>query len=277
MRKKYRFSAFVILAFIAIVALDRATIDLLDIEHHLSTSDSVKPENPSKAKITPKATSKQQSWIIPTYPVGDLRVVKIKKDDPERIKPDKKLIKKNQTSKKVTAAPPKMASKKRDGEFPVLEVGYEDIGFSDYLNAIERVGHFFLIANTEKGTKIGSEISLKNGTIYRHKIDLDKLAVKRPHLVSDDMIEERLSGISLPEDVQTDSIILVFSKPFDDLLWDTIENALSKNKLSIRDVSRIDGGYVKEREDVFLLIRSAENRETGEDVPLNRRLRISIG
>lgn len=277
MRKKYRFSTFAILAIFAVVALDRATIDLLDIEHHLSASGSETSKKITQKRKGEKPLPKQQSWVIPTYPVGDLIVIKTKKAIPAKRKKEQKSKKENQTTKQPNHNPPKKFSNKRDGDFPILEVGYEDIGFSDYLDAIERVGHFFLIANTERGTEIGSEISLKNGTVYRHKIDLDNLAVKRPHLVSDEMIEERLSGISLPEDVQTDSIILVFSKPFDDLLWDTIESALSKSKLSIKDVVRIEGGYVKEREDVFLLIRSAENKKTGEDIPLNQRLRISLG
>jgi hypothetical protein len=276
-RKKYRFSTFAILAIFAVVALDRATLDLLDIEHHLSTSGSEASEKITQKRKDEKSLPKQQSWVIPTYPAGDLMVIKTKKAHPAKRKKKQKSKKENRTKNSPNHNPLKKVSNKRDGDFPILVVGYEDIGFSGYLDAVERVGHFFLIAKTERGTEIGSEISLKNGTVYRHKIDLDNLAVKRPHLVSDEMIEERLSGISLPEDVQTDSIILVFSKPFDDLLWDTIESALSKSKLSINDVVRIEGGYVKEREDVFLLIRSAENRETGEDILLNRRLRISLG
>ena len=276
MRKKFRFSTFVVLAIFAVVSLDRATIGLLDIEHHLASTEKLATTENSIKKSEVRKTSKSQSWIIPTYPVGDLQTVKINKKAPEK-KPNKKTINKKNVINKDKRAIPQKASAKREGVFPVLEVGYESIGFLDYLDAIERVGHFFLISNTKKGTEIGSEISLKNGTVYRHKIDLDTLAVKRPHLVSDDMIKQRLSGIPLPEDVQTDSIILVFSKPFDDLLWDTIASALAKNKLTISDVNRIDGGYVRERDDVFLLIRSAENKKTGKDVPLNRRLRISLG
>jgi hypothetical protein len=275
-RKKFRFSTFVVLAVFAVVSLDRATVDLFDIEHHLSSTEQVATtEVPVKKRETKKLPG-SQSWIIPTYPVGDLQTLKTKKKVPVKI-PNKKPVEKKEGINKDKRTVPEKSSAKRDGVFPVLEVGYESIGFLDYLDAIERVGHFFLISNTKTGTEIGSEISLKNGSVYRHKIDLDNLAVKRPHLVSDEMIKQRLSGISLPADVQTDSIILVFSKPFDDLLWDAIVSALAKNKLTINDVSRIDGGYVKEREDVFLLIRSAENRKTGEDIPLNRRVRISLG
>ena len=276
MRKKFRFSTFVVLAIFAVVYLDRATIGLFDIEHHLSSSEQVATTGNPIKKREAKKPRELQSWIIPTYPVGDLKTVKIKKKVPAKPS-NKKPEEKKETKHNDKRVVPQNASTKREGVFPVLEVGYDSIGFLDYLDAIERVGHFFLISNTKKGTEIGSEISLKNGTVYRHKIDLDTLAVKRPHLVSDDMIKQRLSGIPLPEDVQTDSIILVFSKPFDDLLWDTIASALAKNKLTISDVNRIDGGYVRERDDVFLLIRSAENKKTGKDVPLNRRLRISLG
>lgn len=268
---------FAFFAILAVVALDRTTIGMLDFEHHLSSTETDVPKPVATNTNIETIQRKQNSWIIPTYPVGDLLLSEKKKPVAEKKKPNVIPRKKKNTatrSKRVAARKP---STKRKGEFPVLEVGYDEIGFLDYLDAIERVGHFFLISNSEKGTEIGSEISLKNSTVYRHKIDLSNLAVKRPHLVSDNMIKDRLSGISLPEGVRTDSIILVFTKPFDDLLWDTIANVLLKNKLTIKDVSRIDGGYLKVREDVFLIIHSAENRTTGEVVPLNRRLRISLG
>jgi hypothetical protein len=275
-RRNFRFAIFVVLAIFVVVALERATMQLLDREHHLSSTKTVIAEV-AKLKLRKRKAQPVQSWIIPTYPVGDLPIIKTKPKNPSLKIAKKETKKTKRPIKTLPPVPPKKVSPKRHGDFPTLEVGYEAIGFLDYLNAIERVGHFFLISNTETGTKIGSEISLKSRTVYRHKIDLATLAVKRPHLVSDDMIKERLSAFSLPEDVQTDSIILVFSKPFDDLLWDTIVKALSKNNLSLNEVSRIDGGYIKVREDIFLLIRSAENRETGEEVPLNKRLRISLG
>jgi hypothetical protein len=276
-KKNFRFAVFVVLAIFVIVALERTTMQFLDREHQLSSAKMLIPEVAKIKQRKQKMQPVQKSWVIPTYPIGDLPIIKTKEKKPPLKLSKKKTKKTKHAVKKKMPDTPKRVSPKRDGDFPTLEVGYEAIGFSDYLNAIERVGHFFLISNTRTGTKISSEISLKSQTVYRHKIDLTTLAVKRPHLVSDNMIKERLSAFSLPEDVQTDSIILVFSKPFDDLLWDTIEEALSKMKLSLSEVSRIDGGYVKVREDVFLLIRSAINRKTGERVLLNQRLRISLG
>lgn len=277
MKKNFRFVAFVVLAIFVIVALERTTMQFLDQEHHLSSEKMLIPEVAKIKQRKQKMHSVQNSWIIPTYPIGDLSIIKTKEKKPPLKFFKKETKKTKRPAKKKMTKIPKRFSPKRDGDFPTLEVGYEAIGFSDYLNAIERVGHFFLISNTGTGTKISSEISLKSQTVYRHKIDLTTLAVKRPHLVSDNMIKERLSAFSLPEDVQTDSIILVFSKPFDDLLWNTIAKALSKRKLSLSEVSRVDGGYVKVREDIFLLIRSAINKKTGESVLLNQRLRISLG
>jgi hypothetical protein len=280
-RNRIRFLLFVVIALLLVIALDKATIKFLDEKHHQASTSSDEPEVIEKLPKKKKTIALQQTWIIPVYPAGDLpitkpKVVKKKLDPPS--KPTKQNAPQRiQPSKKGKQAAPRRISTKRDGNFPVLEVGYDAIGFSGYLDAIERVGHFFLISNTENGTQIGSEISLKSRTIYRHKIDLENLAVKRPHLVSDAMISEQLAGFSLPNDVQTDSIILVFSKPFDELLWDTIEGALSKNDLSLHEISRIEGGYVKERGDVFLLVRSAEKKDTGEEVLLNRRLRITLG
>lgn len=277
MKKNFRFATFVALAFFVLVALERTTMPLVDREHRLSSTKILMSEDSKTKQRKKNKQPVQKTWIIPTYPIGDLSLVKIKeKKQPQKF--SKKETKKTKhPAKKKFLDTPKSASSHRAGDFPTLEVGYEAIGFSDYLNAIERVGHFFLISNTSSGTKIGSEISLKSQMVYRHKIDLTTLAIKRPHLVSDNMIKERLSEFSLPEDVQTDSIILVFSKPFDNLLWDTIVKALSKRELSLSEVSRIDGGYVKIREDFFLFIRSAINKKTGETVLLNQHLRISIG
>lgn len=281
MKNRLRFFLFVVLAILLVIALDKATLKFLDEEHH---QVSASPDEPGKVERLPKKAKTpalRQTWIIPIYPVGDLPVAKPKivknKPEPPR-KPDRQDAPRNiQAPKKIEQTIPRQIATKRDGNFPVLEVGYEAIGFAGYLDAIERVGHFFLISNKEHGTQIGSEISLKNRIIYRHKIDLGNLAIKRPHLVADAMISEQLAGFSLPADVQKDSIILVFSKPFDQLLWDTIKSALSKNNLSLNEISRIGGGYIKERGDVFLLIRSAERKDTGEEVLLNRRLRITLG
>lgn len=233
MKSRLRFLLFVVLAIFLVIALDKATVKFLDEEHHqVSTSLDIpeKVKKISKKGMTPEL---KQTWIIPIYPAGDLPIAKpkeVKKALDPRLKPSKQdAPKKAHTPKKIDPITPRRVSTKRNGNFPILEVGYDAIGFSGYLDAVERVGYFFLISNTENGTQIGSEISLKARTIYRHRIDLANLAVKRPHLVSDAMISEQLAAFSLPNDVQTDSIILVFSKPFDELLWDTIESALSKN------------------------------------------------
>jgi hypothetical protein len=281
MKNRLRFFLFVVLAIFLVIALDKATVNSLDEEHHQASAPSDKPEKIKKISKKIMPPSHKQTWIIPIYPAGDLpisepKVSKQKLDTPP--KPNNQdASQKIHTPKKIDQTIPRRISTKRNGSFPVLEVSYEAIGFSGYLDAVERVGHFFLINNTEHGTQIGSEISLRSRTIYRHKIDLANLAVKRPHLVSDAMISKQLAGFSLPNDVQTDSIILVFSKPFDELLWDTIESALSKNDLSLHEISRIEGGYVRERGDVFLLVYSAERKDTGEDVFLNQRLRITLG
>jgi len=271
---QYRFLLFALLAVFLVVALDRVTIRQPNREHRQASASMAKPEI-KESRLKEKVVS-QKAWVIPLYPVGDLPVTSPVKAAPKpEQKPQKPL--KTAANKKLKSPTQRRIATDRDGQFPVLVVGYEAIGFAGYLDAIERVGHFFLISQTEQGTEIGSEISLRSQTIYRHRIDMGKLAVKRPHLVSDAMIQERLAGFSLPDNVQTDSIILVFSKPFDDLLWETIKGALSKNNLNLEDISRIDGGYVRVRQDVFLLIRTAERKDTGEEIRLNKRLRISLG
>jgi len=212
-----------------------------------------------------------RTQLVPLYPKGDLFVHKTKKP---KAKPKPKRPRKVAASKKRKPSP--LPKSSREGERPILEVGYDEIGFSLYLDAIERVGRFFVLLKTEKGPRLGPEVSLNNGVLSTHKSDLSMLAADRPHLVSDPMIQERLAAIELPQGALDDSVVLMFTKPFDALLWDTISESLSKHGFSLKHVRLISGAYINANRGIFLRLDKAFIKNRKWKVPLNRRMRVSL-
>jgi hypothetical protein len=196
-----------------------------------------------------------------------------KKKNTSRKKPDKKTHKKarHKVRKQTTRA-----SRKLTGNRPALEVAYDEIGFTRYLDVIERVGRLFVLVETENGARLGPEISLKRLSVYPRGADMTVLAVKRPHLVSDERIRDRLAMIKIPHEAFNDSVVLILTKPFDDLLWDTIKDAIGKHGLKLHQVSQIIGDYAEGRNGVFLKLNSVVVKGTGKLVRLNRKLRVSL-
>jgi hypothetical protein len=123
---------------------------------------------------------------------------------------------------------------------------------------------------------LGPEISLKRRLLYQGTTDFSILALKRPHLVSDERIRNRLSTIEIPATAYDDSVVLVLTRPFDSLLWDTIEQALRKRHLQLNQVSQIVGDYVDGGSGVFLQLGSAVVKGSGKLVELNKKLRVSL-
>jgi len=199
---------------------------------------------------------------VPLYPAGDIYVEKPKpKKEPPIKKPPRK-------------SPPMPAF---DGDRPVLEVGYDAIGFERYLEVIERVGRFFVLIDGAEGVELGPEVSLRDGTLNGMEYaDTDHLASERPHLVSDPRIQERLAAIGVPSDAYDDSVVLMLTRPFDSLLWDVIGEALAKRGLALDEVTEIDGAYVEGGNGVFLHLDAAIAKTDQRRVPLGRRLRISL-
>jgi hypothetical protein len=209
---------------------------------------------------------------VPLYPAGDIYV---EKPEPKpKTKAKAKAKEELQSKQPPTNSPPKPAF---DGDRPVLEVGYDSIGFERYLEVIERVGRFFVLIDGANGVELGPKISLRDGTLNRLEYaDPDLLASKRPHLVSDPRIQERLAAIGVPSDAYDDSVVLMLTRPFDSLLWDVIGETLSKRGLTLDDVTEIAGAYVERGGGVFLRLDAAIAKVDQRRVPLGRRLRISL-
>ena len=281
MSKHWRIWLFVILAIVFVIGVDQITARSQSEHRQTQTKrDSQKPiaSKPDTSPQTPTATAR----LVPMYGEGDLHVRKVAK--PKKKKPTKKKRKVQKKSikkliKKVRRSPrakPVSASRKLAGNRPVLEVTYDEIGFARYLDVIERVGRLFVLVETDNGTRLGPEISLKRRLLYPRGADMTILAVKRPHLVSDDRIRDRLATFRIPDEAYDDSVVLILTKPFDDLLWDTIKNALRKRRLRLHQVSQIIGDYTESANGVFLQLDSVVVKGSGKLVRLDQKLRVSL-
>jgi len=274
---------FVVLAVILVIGIDRVAVRS-DTEHRQAQEkrDPDKPlaDDPGARPREKMATAR----FVPLYAAGDLFVRSPPKPKKTPKKAPKKKPVKSSRAKPTTSTEkpvarrraPSPVSRKLDGDRPQLEVAYDEIGFSRYLDVIERVGRLFVLVTTEAGPRLGPEISLKRRLIYPRSADMSILAVKRPHLVSDERILGRLEKIAIPKEALADSVVLILTRPFDSLLWDTITETLKQRGLRLDQVSRIKGGYVEGSNGVFLRLDSVEVRATGKQVRLDRKLRVSL-
>jgi len=281
MSTHWRVWLFVALAILFVIGVNQFTASN-KADHHQShaKNSAQKPAASTSAVSVP--IPPQKARLVPLYAEGDLYVPKTpkpKKHPLPKKKPAavKKLLKK--VAKKARTVPkpsPAPVSKELTGNRPVLELAYDDIGFRRYLDVIERVGRLFVLLETKGGARLGPEISLKRQFIYPRGADMSVLAVKRPHLVSDERIRERLAIIKIPAKANDDSVILLLTKPFDNLLWDTITEELAKRRLGLYQVSEIIGDYTEGKNGVFVQLESAVVKQSGKRVRLNRKLRVTL-
>ena len=273
MSPRWRSFWFFVLAIAFVVLIDRISIHARMPHTQVSAAQAAKK---AVKKPPPSSTSAPtpRTQLVPLYPKGDLFVRKTKIVKP---KPKPKRLKKATAAKKRKKPKPSpLPTPNRDGDRPVLEVGYDEIGFVHYMDVIERVGRLFVLLKTKKGPRLGPEISFSNGVLSTHKSDVSMLAVDRPHLVSDPKIQERLAEIELPLGAFDDSVVLMLNKPFDTLLWDTISETLSRRGFSLNQVRLISGAYVIGKDGIFLRLENAITKDGKRRIPLKRRFRVSL-
>ena len=270
MSPRWRSFWFFVLAIVFVIWIDRISIHARTPHSQPSAAQAAKK---SDKKSHPTSTSTPTAWaqLVPLYPKGDIFARKAKK---QKAEPKPKKTKKAASTKKRRPSP--LPTPNRDGDRPVLEVGYEEIGFARYLDVIERVGRFFVLLQTEKGPSLGPEVSFNDGALSIHKSDLNSLAADRPHLVSDPKIQKRLATIELPHGALDDSVVLMFTKPFDALLWDTISESLSRHGFSLKQVSLINGAYINGKNGVFLWLNKAITKDGKQQIPLKLKLRVTL-
>jgi hypothetical protein len=275
MNRRWRFFWLVPLALLLVGGVERLSSRTAELGEQ--AADASSPSRAADSPASPKArNSRKSARLVPLYPAGSLVVAK-PRPKPARAKVRERKETKRTAGKPAPAKPGSLPSPEVEGKRPALEVDYRDIGFDRYLDVIERVGRFFVLIETGDGAGLGPEVSLRAGAIVRtggH--DMDVLASARPHLVSDPGIRKRLAVIGLPAGAHGDRLVLMLTKPFDSLLWDTIRKSLSKEGLALNDIAQVKGAYEEGRNGVFLRLGSAVARTGGREYPLHEKLRVSL-
>ena len=249
-------------------------------EPHHQKSDTGAPKQKQAFQAR---TKKPKPFIrlVTLYPAGSLKLPnpeKVKKLPAEK-KKQPRATKKSQSEPPVTRPIPKPnpPSVTRDGDRPVLEVSYDEIGFDRYLDVIERVGRLFLLVVEGPNMRLGPEVSLRTLSVLGSGPSrTEHLAVERPHLVSDPFIHDLLSEMHLPGSALDDRVVLLFNRPFDNLLWDLILETAANKNLPISEIARISGSYVGRKSGVFLKLQHVVLRKSNQRVPFARQIRVTL-
>lgn len=270
MSPRWRSFWFLILAIGFVFLIDRISTQAR-VDHKQATNKETAQRAVEKRTAQAKAKGPARPMLVPLYPRGDLLVPQTAKADPKAQRPKK--VAATVDKKQAPLIPPSLD---QDGNRPILEVGYDQIGFTRYLDVIEHVGRFFVLLESEEGSRLGPEVSLSGGFLYADQTDLSRLAINRPHLVTDPKVQDRLSSIDLPTEAFDDRVVLVLTKPFDSLLWDSISESLTEQGFSLDQVGLVTGAYVTGKNGVFLALDRAVIKDDGHRVSLNKRVRVSL-
>jgi len=252
----------------------------------------------NQAKINRKRKHSRRSQdvrVVTLYPAGSISVrkpppkekppVRKVKTQKKRVEAPKKKTKPLKVLAKTTPTETKPPAEKDvpyvsrtyTGERPKLEVGYEYIGFDRYIEVMERVGRLFVLIEDGDRIKLGPEISLMRKTIlWDRGIENEQYAVDRPHLISDPFIGELLSKLDLPETALKDRVVLLFTTPFDDLLWDVIASVAATKNVALGNILQVSGDYIEKGEGIFLELTHAVIKDTLKEMPFNRSIRVSL-
>ncbi len=236
------------------------------------------------AVILDRRKTEKAARLVPVYPVGSLPVLRKEarppveeEQEPANAKPIPEKVRVSEQSPQPSAKKTSLPALKLNGERPVLDVSYEAIGFDRYLEIIEKVGRFFLLIDKGGNIAVGPEISLLRGAVMPGvRGDMSSLAAKRPHLVRDSQVTQRLGIMGLPQDAIEDRVILLLNKPFDRLLWNAVRSGLSSKGLALKDIARIEGAYEEIDDNVFLKLEVAVARDSRREVPLEKRIKVSL-
>jgi hypothetical protein len=270
MTARWRFLCFVILGTLLVVSLERLPVRTIIAKDQVQQ----KSENVDKTSAQNAETKTETSHKATLVPVYDNASLYSPKPPPQK-NGNNKVSK--PAHKKVNATPPLVKpSRLEDGDRPLLEVDYEKIGFDEYLGIVERVGRFFVLVSTSKGNGLGPEISLRNKMLYSISDPFAKdLASDRPHLVSDPKIKERLQAIGLPKNALQDQVVLIFNKPFDSLLWDTINKSVVRQGYELAAILKVHGSYEINKKGIFLKLSIAITKNGNKEITLNRNLLVA--
>ena len=226
-----------------------------------------------------KARQTPQVRVVTLYPAGSIAVRKPqpkKKPEPVNTEAPRKKAELTVTN----TAPEKdipYISRFYTGDRPTLEVGYEKIGFDRYIDVMERVGRLFVLIDDGGQVKLGPEVSFRRRALIGDRgIEKERYAVDRPHLIADPFIVEILSELDLPAIALTDRVVLVFNNPFDNLIWDVIGSMAAARDLTLANISRVSGTYIKRGQGIFLQLTHAVIKDTLKEMSFSRSIRVAL-
>lgn len=250
--------------------------------HHQKSNDNNPSHKMQASKAQPKRSDPTPSIrLVTLYPAGSFKLPKPVEIESRAVEKAKSAKATNRSQNKSAVDIPKpiatTPSVRRNGDRPVLEVSYDEIGFDRYLDVIERIGSLFLLVVEGQNMRLGPEVSLRTLSVLGSgRSHTEHLAVERPHLVSDPFIQDLLSAIVLPSGAIDDRIVLLFNQPFDDLLWDLIQETANEKNIPISEIARISGSYVGKKSGVFLNLQHVVLRKSNKRVSFARQIRVTL-
>ncbi len=213
--------------------------------------------------------------LVPVYDLGSLAGQPV---EPEAQQADPRVEDAPEAAPAENENAPPVPPLAENADGPVLTVGYEEIGFDRYLEIVESIGRFFVAVRTDDGLRLGPGITFRRGTrlLPDALTTMKHLATQHPHMVSDAQIAARLSGADLPENALQESLILLMTRPFDNLMWSVIQKEVGRYSLSPDEISAIRGAYEVDGDGAYLRLQSATVRSDGRTIKLDRRLRVAL-
>jgi hypothetical protein len=266
---RWRLFCFVVLGALLVFGLERLTIqdpiseDQVQPEQNVSATEETSPHEP-------EMEASLQARVIPVYDRGTLytpeqsQQIDVVESEPEP------------APRKPPQPPPTPTSFTfKDGERPFIEMDYDAIGFNEYLDAVGKIGRFFVLVKTTNGRALGPEILLRDRMGFKvNGSNAKDFSAVRAHLVSDPRIRQRLIEIELPKNVLRDRVVLIFSKSFDALLWNEIGQSIARRGLDLSAILTVRGSYHKDSSGIFLKLMSAITKNGNHTIPLGKILRI---
>ena len=190
---------------------------------------------------------------------------------------------KTETVSRETPQQPTPAStteNKTEDTRPQFQFEYENIGLPQYLAAAEQIGRLYILKQEGDAFALGPMISFKKNKLVMSEDESiwrnEHLAVQRPYLVKDDELRPYLESFSLPETAFRDQLVLYLNKPFDEILWDKVEQNLKKRNYKLSDIKSVKGQYVRWRQKLQIMISEAKTK-SGKDIHIDTRLKLPCG
>ena len=149
MTRRCRLFWLVPLALLLVSVVERLSLRTPELGQQ--AADAASPSRAADSTVSNAANNSLTSVrLVRLYPAGDLFVDQ-PGPEPAEAKASEEKEMNSATGQPNSTVSETLPSPELDGERPVLEVDYREIGFDRYLNAIQQVGRFFVVVETDEG------------------------------------------------------------------------------------------------------------------------------